>query len=874
MILGWITKSLSYETKRTLKTWKRSNRFWHEFEYNIFERIFITLAERPLKYALRILFLFLISGAILSSPDANIACFLGRISNYPADTLNYFSTLWTVQATIVGLVYPIVIGFVGLLIRNQLADRVLLNAYLTDSSAIFMGLSSLLLVAFMGLQYSVKPFLADFNFHGFLFVDNLWFLFNVSGTAWFLYRTVEFIKPDLQQRNLEKYLANVVYPLEIEKLRKWHFFINAVSYKMIPSADNEGLVNEKQPSIVLHPIVSNFGRAELTRNFQSKVVLRNVFFRPLGLACKLWIKKAIRKGKVTEHVNKPLGMNQDTESLLFTLLPGEVYEGNKSICRSTGSTKLSPIEKLLIRLSFKFNKDEKKEKQITTHDVLLGAKAEIITAIDRGEVSRYQNAICELVELNKILINLGMFVNANGQKENWANLASSPYWPSQSLSEEWNRVYFDIFDRAIAQLQNSDRYFLEVIYIPHALYDSTRSSAGTSVSVSFMRQSFYLWCKLRDWWCNEVEKQGGLLHNYSKPCLLNQPLQNRYREAVYSYIGSWESLLKSIMPNTSDNESIKWEEYHELSVHFEKHLTYTMQMLLNSIYVGDTFAAESMLDVLQKWRASLSHQLVFNNHFIKRPQRLTLDSLLRPKEEVEERLQNEITSSRIDQPPLDEFFATCISNFWRDAVCATLYLLTLWARDAKNDDELPIRFIWVLLSGQPQKEGGGGFISLKPFSSATKLLQSIIRQYYYDGAYGQGYRKRLDSLIESASEIGKPSMIPGRVYSTIGENGLESTQLGQLFLLCITVNSEWSPELQIESDLRDLISTDDSLARNLEEVLQAYLEILDENMLCSLKVAFELIKKNDSSTISFDTARQVVCEGLKSVLEVLKDARR
>ena len=398
----------------------------------------------------------------------------------------------------------------------------------------------------------MKPFLADFNFHGFLFVDNLWFLFNVSGTAWFLYRTVEFIKPDLQQRNLEKYLANVVYPLEIEKLRKWHFFINAVSYKMIPSADNEGLVNEKQPSIVLHPIVSNFGRAELTRNFQSKVVLRNVFFRPLGLACKLWIKKAIRKGKVTEHVNKPLGMNQDTESLLFTLLPGEVYEGNKSICRSTGSTKLSPIEKLLIRLSFKFNKDEKKEKQITTHDVLLGAKAEIITAIDRGEVSRYQNAICELVELNKILINLGMFVNANGQKENWANLASSPYWPSQSLSEEWNRVYFDIFDRAIAQLQNSDRYFLEVIYIPHALYDSTRSSAGTSVSVSFMRQSFYLWCKLRDWWCNEVEKQGGLLHNYSKPCLLNQPLQNRYREAVYSYIGSWESLLKSIMPNTSD----------------------------------------------------------------------------------------------------------------------------------------------------------------------------------------------------------------------------------------------------------------------------------------------------------------------------------
>jgi hypothetical protein len=151
-MLGWLTNSLSYQTRKALRAWKQSNPIVQEYQYNIFEKFFIRLALLPVRDAfLLLIFIFcLLLPAIPFVWRIYPIEFLLNRSGIDLDKPNYLGTLWEIQATLVGLVYPIVIGFIALLLQNKTSEIVILKNYLIDSCALFMSLSSLCLVGFIG----------------------------------------------------------------------------------------------------------------------------------------------------------------------------------------------------------------------------------------------------------------------------------------------------------------------------------------------------------------------------------------------------------------------------------------------------------------------------------------------------------------------------------------------------------------------------------------------------------------------------------------------------------------------------------------------------------------------------------------------------
>jgi hypothetical protein len=64
-----------------------------------------------------------------------------------------FLGLWAVQAALVAVVYPIVVAFVTVLIQRQAASKASLQAYFASSGENLTGLSSLMLVALLALQF-------------------------------------------------------------------------------------------------------------------------------------------------------------------------------------------------------------------------------------------------------------------------------------------------------------------------------------------------------------------------------------------------------------------------------------------------------------------------------------------------------------------------------------------------------------------------------------------------------------------------------------------------------------------------------------------------------------------------------------------------
>lgn len=67
-----------------------------------------------------------------------------------AEFAAYIGTLWSVQATIAALAYPIVIAFVAVLLQRRAAAKLSLQLYLRESAALTAGISSIALVATNG----------------------------------------------------------------------------------------------------------------------------------------------------------------------------------------------------------------------------------------------------------------------------------------------------------------------------------------------------------------------------------------------------------------------------------------------------------------------------------------------------------------------------------------------------------------------------------------------------------------------------------------------------------------------------------------------------------------------------------------------------
>lgn len=868
-MLGRILNSLQYQTKKVKKEWIKTNETLKEYRYTILERTFIHLARHPLVYSSFLVpLLFLVSYSLLTRWQ-NLPFFsIDEESPIFRNSLNYFSIIWGIQATLVGLLYPIVIGFVGLLFQNQRSARVALRNYFLDSAALFTGLSSLLLVGFMGLQYLILPKLSTIEVRIFSVLNSIWFLLNTMGTIWFLYRTIRFIRHDLRNQNVKKYLLNILYPYEVTKLFRNHLCQNATDYELIPNlqSDKEG----ELPFVSTNSMFFNFGKVELKRNFKKKVILQDVYFGPLSWACKHWIKRIEKKDKKSQPRQTFLGIKENN-LLVINLLPGMVHEGNYDVCRIEGNTRLNWIEKFLIIKSIRFKAHKKVEDDIDTSIVLREFQSDVFNTLQAGQIENFKDSIRNLRDIHSLLIRAGEIRLEKGTKDNLSNLASSFYW-GRRLYQDWNRLYVDIFNKATNLIPTTVEYFEHAAYTPKFLFNDTRDSTIPVISHSFMQLGYWLWLSLRDWWVKVGGVEIANQQSHFNPYILNAPYSQYYEDAVYSFVGGWETFLTLELIDIREKQNIEWQDYPQLAANFEQHLRYTVLMLFNSVVVGDIYGSEWIADILQKWASSLSYDLNFNNYHFKRPHTFTLESLSIDGSEAEQWLNENIIMPETELQYKD-ILAIGLRNYWKDVVCIVIYLLSQMSRNIKDGLPLTVQILRTLFSGKANKPGGERFISLKPFSSATELLQSIIRQYYYYGKWSSRYGNRLNSLIESVASIKRPRMVSGRGYTRTGADDLNSAKFGQLFSLCVTVGTSWDPTNQLESDLRELIDSDDRLARDLKQLLDSYLELIKLNEFGLFEAAFNLLKTNDNE-VSFNQSRQIVENGLSRLMEILESHRQ
>src|SRR5713101_8183391 len=102
--------------------WFRSNDLRRRSRHDWFDRELLKGGEHPIRYALSLAILFVLAVVLVHVLPEE--WFSGYWSLWDsAEQLSYFTSLWSVQATLAALVYPFVIAFVALLLQRRPSSK-------------------------------------------------------------------------------------------------------------------------------------------------------------------------------------------------------------------------------------------------------------------------------------------------------------------------------------------------------------------------------------------------------------------------------------------------------------------------------------------------------------------------------------------------------------------------------------------------------------------------------------------------------------------------------------------------------------------------------------------------------------------------------
>mmetsp|Transcript_6722 Transcript_6722/g.16525 ORF Transcript_6722/g.16525 Transcript_6722/m.16525 type:complete len:211 (-) Transcript_6722:11-643(-) len=184
--------------RREEAAWCAQNVHRRRLSLSRVERELLFAGEHPLRFAFSLLALQVALLVLVANLPPEWFAPAWSSDWKVAEQLSHFSTVWTIQATLAALVYPIVISFVAVYLQRRPAAEAFVHLYMLDSGALAAGLSSLALVVVMGVQYLMLSTWGTEALPGWAMVDTAWFVLNAALTTFFLFRTVEFLRPEVK----------------------------------------------------------------------------------------------------------------------------------------------------------------------------------------------------------------------------------------------------------------------------------------------------------------------------------------------------------------------------------------------------------------------------------------------------------------------------------------------------------------------------------------------------------------------------------------------------------------------------------------------------------------------------------------------------
>ena len=715
--------------------------------------------ERRLLAAAAHLWGFLVATAVVWAFIAASLVALDKYCSLPlgtwdkSDLLTYFGTAWSVQATVVALVYPLVISFVTFLLQRRATAKVALTAYLLETGVKPSGASSFALLILMTLQYLGLPWMSIQQVHAVMVANVTWLAVNLFLTGWFLARTAQYLQDERRVQTLLWLTQCVTLPREVRTYAMGLLLQNAQKQGWVPGADLSD--ESSKPKVYLFPMGE--GRAVVQRHFSKPKELQDVHFLPLGWAIGRWIQvqRMVEGGY-------PL--------LEMPCTPGEPAEKHV-LCRVRDAEPPGRIAAAAILVSYRFARPTAAAMPFTSVEVMDELGQEAASQAELRREPGFRQALDDLVDVHTGLLRAARYRSSDGSLDSICLLPDPYGWGSRAMGREWMEPYRAVAEAAVAALGEDDRFFLRTAALSGRLmYRAGEQPQG--VLVDLMLSSTLLMYHLGLWWgrCGATEP----VPEANGPRLLSAPLRNVYRNAVQGWIGSWENIDVRIDKDADLHDTALWSAHVRRVKVYAVHIDETARLLLAAVARGDAEAARRLEDSLVKWWGVRQHEFGTDRGW---PQAgwnlltltladLSWDQARAHIPDLPEGAQAEEAAARL--------LAGVLKTYWSDVCMVTALVLLEHAADIEHADaSLCIEIVGALIGGRGYDQGGTS--EVERYQHAGAAVARLTRALFADRIYLQ----RLDKTVERFRSDTREPMTSGRMYSFHGADDVDTLTRGQ-----------------------------------------------------------------------------------------------
>ncbi|WP_155831840.1 hypothetical protein [Hylemonella gracilis] len=722
-----------------------------------------------------------------------------------SEQLTHFTTVWTIQATLAALVYPIVISFVAVYLQRRPAAEAFIHLYMLDSGALAAGLSSLALVVVMGLQYLMLSTWGTESLPGWATIDTAWFVLNAALTTFFLFRTVEFLRPEVQARVIQRYTVNVALPRDVQRLNSFQLLAGGIAKGWFPVPSYGDDKAPEGPRLQIGWSGFREGAVQGELHLQSQMRLVDVRIWLVRLVVGAWYRKALTWSRPEK--TKSFGVDKSWPLLTLPMRPGTPCEGDFPLARVSDGPALVSWQRLLLRWSVVFRRTSHERYGIRVQAILDELAADARSAAAKSDNEGFERAYSALVDLHGLLLAACLDKTESGEQGSWAMLPDTEkLFFSRALHENWSEAYRGVFQAAIDGMGRDPRPLRRLCHLLQHLDGDELRASPVEIREHLLQMPPLMMYQLSNWWAFRVEDQGIFEHSHKQMVMLRPPLNRVYEEVLSTFVAGWENGRPDKPRRSRDAQEVNWAAMPVLARLNVMHIEETARMLLAAVLRGDQAAAEWLADVLSKWWGTLDfdhgpYQLYDKTAFITVDD-LKLDwpafcakfGLESADDEAQERLRPELQQGA---------FQAALRNYWTDVRLLSIELMLDWVRAvpvATAGSSLAFEIASGFLTGKQWKTGGQAVDALSDLSPPEYLVAKV-RQFAASGELRGGYVGRLDRFVERVKDMRRPNMVSSRVYSFGGADDVESLQKSQLELLVVLANSDWGLPRSLQHQL-------------------------------------------------------------------------
>ncbi|EFJ3463063.1 hypothetical protein VD25_003280 [Escherichia coli] len=733
-MLKKILDSISYQTDKFIRENIHVNQSYMALKWNGFEKILVSGSKHYVKAMLILISFFAAIFIVMVSGKSYIKPY---IAEWFPDWYTLFDAqinLLGGQLTIIGIVYPMVVGLVSVIFQRKSARKIVHAAYQTYSGFMLAGLSGLCLSGFMLCGLLLRTFVGNYNYAIICGISIIWMMLNIALSVWFFVQSLSVLDDEKRERMVLRFLTTDILSAHVKSQLHSIFLNNPVKSQIIK--------NERYSNLTFEDYSFENDYSVIKSEISIQEVIKDIYVRPLKII--LWLvnmhgrlkKKQIaialfsRLDSRSEFDTLPLFKvkNIESEHVLITLL---------TRCFRTGIAT---------------------QRHIATDRIIKGLLGDAIDALVSADINAFDEAI-EGFCRDITTFTDGFNFRQGQQTDNLLLLADDIFW-DRSFTDKLYTELYQLFRQAVIRIDVSERFYTKCMNIPGMLCSKRESISFKEIQLALM-YTFYSWDILVRW-------------GHANTGRLDLTQRQSYEALLRNFVEIWEGWtdgLKYISKKTGGQQL-----YHDT---LKEHLFTLPDIVACAVLSGESGSVDWAVDLMNRWLHTARRSADSHNTALFSWQEFIV---------TQATLDGEIVFSPENTPlrkPVE--FSQLQDSFYKNTL-TDLRLLTaafiISKPDAVQNKECQFA-VSTLLDGS-LVENTGGFERLSDsMATSTDIIDVFIRLLTWDKSERRDATNSPGNIIRKLSSAHGKSLVSGRTYMGRRLGGIEDLipQIAELSVL-------------------------------------------------------------------------------------------